>query len=421
LVRFEKRQLTFNTVANKEWDGNLIRDFSFEKWTSAGIPTACYLHMSKEHGATAFLERSVSHHGEVSLRMNNLGGDWAHDNSQEISFYQFQTVANHAYVLSFWAYAEQTNNKSGKENQVAIRIEKPWGKFIWHDTIDIKSGWNRYDVSYIPSEGEDRNMLELRLLHEGFVWLDQIQWVESPSIALSGEVFDDYRLLSAQTVGDLCPLDKITYTFMPFAADTVYMGNLSNPVKLEKQGEVEVQYLLPNGEFQKLKWPVLLQFQRWKKVEYIIEPSLKYLAGGRNALLDGQLGEFVWDGKWQGFEGTDIEVILEADSNLSQNTISLRCLSKKSAWVYWPTEVVLLSSRDGIDFQQMDYMSLSPQLFSDEDGVKDISFSISGKNTTNGSKPRYFKLVVKSPKKLPQDHPFVGEKSWLFIDEILLR
>ncbi len=421
LVRFEKRQLTFNTMVNKEWEGNLIRDFSFEKWTSAGIPTACYLHMSEEHGATAFLERSLSHHGEVSLRLNNLGGNKAQDNSQEISFYQFQTVANHAYVFSFWAYAEQINNKSGKENQVAIRIEKPWGKFIWHDTIDIKSGWNRYDVSYIPSEGEDRNMLELRLLHEGFVWLDQIQWVETPSIALSGEIFDDHRLLSSQAIGDLCPLDKITYTFTPLAADTIYKGNLSNPVKLEKQGEVEVQYLLPNGEFQKLKWPVLLQYQRWKKVEYMSEPSLKYLAGGRNALLDGQLGEFVWDGKWQGFEGTDFEVILEADSNLSQNTIALRCLSKKSAWVYWPTEVVLLSSYDGIDFQQLDYISISPQLFSDEDGVKNISFDISKKNTTNGSKPRYFKLVVKSSKKLPQDHPFVGEKSWLFIDEILLR
>jgi hypothetical protein len=421
LVRFEKNKLSFSTVVNKEWEGNLIRDFSFEKWSSVGIPTACYLHMSKEHGATAFLDRSVSHHGELGLRLNNLGGDFAQDNSQEISLYQFQTVANHAYIFSFWAYAEQSNNKPGIENQVAVRIEKPWGKFIWYDTIDVKSGWNRYDVSYIPSEGEDRNMLELRLLHEGFVWFDQIQWVESPSVFLSGDIFDDHRLLSAQTIGDLCPLDKITYLFTPVAADTIFKGNLSNSFKLENQGEVEVQYLLPNGQFQKMKWPVLLQNQRWKKIEYIIEPSLKYLAGGKSALIDGQLGEFVWDGKWQGFEGSDAEVILEVDSNLFQSTITLRCLSKKSAWVYWPTEVDLWGSSDGIDFQQLNHLTISPQAYTDEDGVKEILFDVSQGNTTNGLKLRYFKLVAKSSKKLPQDHPFVGEKSWLFIDEILLR
>jgi hypothetical protein len=421
LVRFERNKLSLNAMMNKEWEGNLIRDFSFEQWTSAGIPTACYLHMSKEHGATAILDRSGAHHGEVSLRLNNLGGEHAHDNSQEISFYQFETVANHAYVLSFWAYAEQTNNKSGIENRVALRIEKPWGKFIWHDTIAILSGWHRYDVSYIPSVGEDRNMLELRTINEGFVWLDQIQWVESPSIIMGGEIFDDQRTLSAQAVGDICPLDKITYAFTPVVGDSIYRGNLSQGLALNQQGTVVVQYLLPNGQFQNLTWPVLLQHHRWKNIEYAHEPSLKYLAGGKDALIDGKMGEFVWDGKWQGFEGTDFEVVVEADTASAPSSIGFRSLSKKSAWVYWPTEVVLSGSSDGIHFVEIERQSGAIQNYQDDDGVKQFQFSLKSNETTKDQRMRYFKLSAQSIKKLPQDHPFVGEKSWLFIDEILLR
>jgi hypothetical protein len=421
LVRFEKNTLSLNTMANKEWEGNLIRDFSFEQWTSAGIPTACYLHMSKDHGATALLERTAAHHGEVSLRLNNLGGEFSNDNSQEISFYQFQTIANHAYVFSFWAFAEQSNNKSGVENHVALRIEKPWGKFIWHDTIAIQSGWHRYDVSYIPNVGEDRNMLELRLLNEGFVWFDQIQWVESPTIRMGGEIFDNERFLTAHAVGEVCPLDKITYTFTPLAADTVYRGNLSNGLVLNQQGKVSVQYLLPNGQYQDLTWPVMLNQQRWKKIEYGYEPSLKYLAGGKEALIDGKLGEFIWDGMWQGFEGTDFEVVLEADTLVDYSSIGFRSLSKKSAWVYWPSEIILTGSSDGVQFEEIGRQLTLRQNYLDDDGVMQFQFSLKSNKTTKGSRIRYFKISAQSIKKLPPDHPFVGEKSWLFIDEILLR
>jgi hypothetical protein len=421
IIRYEERKLSLNTMMNKEWEGNLIRDFSFEQWTSPTIPTACYLHMSKEHGATALLDRSISHHGEVSLRLNNLGGQTPENNSQEISFYQFQTVANHAYVLSFWAYAEQTANKIGVENKIALRIEKPWGKFIWHDTVAIQSGWHRYDISYVPNVGEDRNMLELRLLQEGFVWLDQIQWVESPTITLAGEIFDSQRTIKAQAIGEICPLDKITYVFQPNVGDTIFRGNLSQGVELDSDGKIEVKYLLPNGQYQTLSWPVALNFKKWKTMEYAIEPSLKYLAGGKKALMDGQMGEFVWDGKWQGFEGTDFEVILEKDTEDPTSLITIRALSKKSAWVYWPASVTLYASEDGLQFQEVQTISIPAQNYQDDDGVKVFDFPILQQVNSNFSKMKYYKIQAKSNKILPSDHPFVGEKSWLFIDEILLR
>jgi hypothetical protein len=156
-------------------------------------------------------------------------------------------------------------------------------------------------------------------------------------------------------------------------------------------------------------------------LEYAIEPSLKYLASGKQALMDGQMGEFVWDGKWQGFEGTDFEVVLEKEPNEPCSLITMSALSKKSAWVYWPSSVTLSASEDGIQFQEIQTINVPDQSYSADDGVKSFSFPLvsSGKGEMN--KWRYFKLQAKSIKKLPTDHPFVGEKSWLFIDEILLR
>jgi hypothetical protein len=377
--------------------------------------------MSQSHGATAFLDRNLSHQGEVSLRLNNLGGEDEHNQSQEISFYQFNTLANHSYVFSFWAYAEPSTSQNGVENMIALRIEKPWGKFIWKDTVQILTGWNRYDIPYVPTESEDRNMLELRLLQKGFVWIDQVQWVESPTIELQGSIFDQQRTLMAHVVGNLFPLQDIQYTYFPSAADTVLTGNLSEPVIFPVGGSCEVSYPLANGVLQKLTLPVRMDYQRIPELITIKEPSLKYLAGGKNALIDGELGEFVWDGKWQGFEGTDAEFQFSLSKEPHNQWIEVRCLSKKSAWVYWPDSVILWGSDNGMDFYPMDTVLSPSQKISDWDGVHTFRFS-AGISTTHGFKwPVCYRLSLKSQQLLPQDHPFVGEKSWLFIDEILVH
>jgi hypothetical protein len=421
VIRFEKKHLNVMALSEKEWQGNKIKDHSFEHWTAVGIPTACYLHMSKQHGATAFLDRSLSHHGEVSLRLNNLGGANLDDQSQEISFYQFSTVANHAYVFSFWAYAEPTSTMSAIENKIAVRIEKPWGKFIWKDTIDIKSGWNRYDIPYFPKEGEDRNMLELRVLQKGFVWLDQVQWVESPTIEMMGGIFDSQVNIHAQSVGDLYPLKDVHYIYYPDGADTVYNGNLAQDFTMHFPGFCEVSYPLPNGDTQKIPFRVRLNYRHIADLEYLTEPSLKYQAGGKDALINGDLGEFVWDGKWQGFEGTDFEMKFKTPLETTSRELELRFLSKKSAWVYWPLEVILWGSADGVKYTPIDSIVSPSQNMQDADGVQSYRFSTMLDEGGVLRECKYFKALAKSQKILPIDHPFVGEKSWLFIDEILVH
>ncbi len=420
VIQFEMPVVNINLIKEIEWKGNLIKDYSFENWTGVGIPTACYLHMSKDHGASAFLDRSIAHHGEVSLRLNNLGGNNAQDQSQEISFFQFPTVANHAYVLSFWAFAEQSSNRKVTENKIALRIEKPWGKFIWMDTVEVRSGWNRYDIPYVPMEGEDRNMLELRILQKGFVWIDQVQWVESPTISIQGEIFDAAQTMHAEVVGDMYPLNNIQYLYYPAGADTVLIANGAKDLLMEYPGSCQVQYPLPSGEMQKLVFPVRTKYKRINQLEYHIENSLKYPAGGKNALIDGVLGEFVWDGKWQGFEGADFEVDFEV-SDVTARDIEIRSLSKKSAWVYWPSQVELLWSTDGVNFESIEKVLVPNQELSGPEGVKSFGFVLPTKCYAQINRPSHFKIKATNIQKLPADHPFVGEKSWLFIDEILVH
>jgi hypothetical protein len=310
---------------------------------------------------------------------------------------------------------------SSVENVIALRIEKPWGQFIWKDTIEIKSGWNRYDIPYFPKQSEDRNMLELRILNKGFVWLDQIQWVESPTIETRGEIFDTVMYMHAQTIAGLYPLKNIHYTYFPTGADTIYSGNLEKDLALNYAGYCEVAYPLDNGEVQKIPFPVRLGYYKIPSLQYDQEPSLKYLAGGESALIDGVLGEFVWDGKWQGFEGVDFEGVISVPAGKSITEVELRALSKKSAWVYWPQSVEIWGSHDGTQFEPLQTITTPDQAYAAPEGVYTYHLTEKISSDAAGKTWKYFKIKACSIKKLPIDHPFVGEKSWLFIDEILLH
>ena len=69
----------------------------------------------------------------------------------------------------------------------------------------------------------------------------------------------------------------------------------------------------------------------------------------------------------------------------------------------------------------MDTIVAPAQKINDWDGVHSFRFA-AGVSAPQGFKwPAFYRLTLKSQQLLPHDHPFVGEKSWLFIDEILVH
>ncbi len=138
-------------------------------------------------------------------------------------------------------------------------------------------------------------------------------------------------------------------------------------------------------------------------------------AGGNNALLDGILATTnSQDGNWQGFDGNDLNVVVDMRKIIQVKSISCHFLSDNQSWIFLPKKVTLQVSEDGIT-----YKNIGESAFTDEKEVKGaviqpLLFSYKGK-------VRFIKLTAINQGTCPSWHPGAGNKSWLFADEIVVE
>ncbi len=141
----------------------------------------------------------------------------------------------------------------------------------------------------------------------------------------------------------------------------------------------------------------------------------QYAAEGKQALVDGIRGggDFRIPG-WQGFEGIDLEAVVDLGGAQKIKKIGLSCLQDIKSWIFLPTEVTFFDSNDGQQFQQIS--ALKNQISEQKEGQIFQTFSI----PTNVS-ARFLKVVARNRGKVPEWHIGAGGKSWIFADEILIE
>ena len=80
--------------------------------------------------------------------------------------------------------------------------------------------------------------------------------------------------------------------------------------------------------------------------------SERYTAGGQGALNDGVYGSTYFDdGHWQGFEGVDLDAVIDLERQVPVSTIAVHFLQNVASWIFLPTRVSFYGSRDGEDFE----------------------------------------------------------------------
>jgi predicted alpha-1,2-mannosidase len=139
----------------------------------------------------------------------------------------------------------------------------------------------------------------------------------------------------------------------------------------------------------------------------------QYSAGGDIALIDFiRGGENFRTGTWQGYEGNNIDAVVDLGTPLSVQKISLGCYQDQDAWIFMPTEVTFWVSDDGTEFKKAGTMvnDVDEKL----EGVKIKEFSVMLK----GTKTRYLKVVATNRGICPEWHAGAGKKAWIFADEI---
>ncbi len=141
-----------------------------------------------------------------------------------------------------------------------------------------------------------------------------------------------------------------------------------------------------------------------------------YAAGGPMALTDGLRGsEDFKDGRWQGYQGQDVEAIIDLQRSTEVHRISMGFLQSSYSWILMPSRVQYWTSADGHEYTLAGeaISTVDPR----EEGtvVRDLTAGFSGVNA------RFIKVIAQNPGRLPGWHHAAGGESFLFTDEIVVE
>lgn len=147
-------------------------------------------------------------------------------------------------------------------------------------------------------------------------------------------------------------------------------------------------------------------------IKLLTAPSEKYYASGGKTLIDGKIGSKSHDdGSWIGYEGGDLNAIIDLKRPEEINSLRFRFLNSPESWIFLPKNLIVSYSLDGVRFSE------ATEIKSEYDKRK---ISVHTFISEVPVKARFIKVEAQNIKVNPDWHTNPGGKSWIFCDEIII-
>lgn len=144
--------------------------------------------------------------------------------------------------------------------------------------------------------------------------------------------------------------------------------------------------------------------------------SNKYTAGGDFGLIDGKHGsDRFGDGKWQGFRGDDLDIVIDLENEKPLTKIVVSFLENTRSWIFLPESVEFLYSNDGKKYESLGVINTDRAEDHRETGIKEYALD------AIKTPARYVKVIAGNAGLCPEWHDGKGEKCWIFVDEISIE
>ena len=154
---------------------------------------------------------------------------------------------------------------------------------------------------------------------------------------------------------------------------------------------------------------------RGKKVTCSTEWSNIYDVGGPKALTDGKMGIMNYNYNWLGFQGNDMDVVIDLDSIQAVNVVSIDFLLYPLAWIFIPKRVTCYLSNDGENWKEVGSKTYQNPTYLLEYKIENFVF------TNLRGQARYVRVKAESLLTNPEWHRGVGQSCWIFCDEVIVR
>lgn len=148
-----------------------------------------------------------------------------------------------------------------------------------------------------------------------------------------------------------------------------------------------------------------------KKITLENQPNSMYAGKGGFTLVDGiqNSAGMVKSAQFLGFIGNDLVATIDLGAVQQVESISLHAFEQKESWIYSPGKVSFYLSTDGRNFRPVAKEVL-------RNGKKNLVFKIDVKQQA-----RYIKVSAINHGLIPAGSSGAGRRSWLFVDEIVVK
>jgi len=142
--------------------------------------------------------------------------------------------------------------------------------------------------------------------------------------------------------------------------------------------------------------------------------SEKYQVGGPQALTDGLKGTSDYHCNWLGFEGEDMDAVVDLGRAVEVRSARLDFLQDINAWIWVPEAVEFQAAGEGSEF--VSFGRAARQTDPKKPGVVIERFACAFE-----PRPvRYLRVTARSVRACPPWHKGAGGKAWIFTDEIVI-
>lgn len=152
------------------------------------------------------------------------------------------------------------------------------------------------------------------------------------------------------------------------------------------------------------------------KTDYHTLYDSRYTAGGEHGLVDGILGsENFRDGTWQGFEGNDLNLLIDLGELKDIFQVEMNFLQTIRSWIFMPDHMEVKLSGDGENWKTIS--KVLNEIPEKQEGIviQRLTADFPTENT------RYIKVLVKNKGVCPDWHAGAGGSTWFFTDEVIVR
>ncbi|MCC6280967.1 MAG: GH92 family glycosyl hydrolase [Saprospiraceae bacterium] len=289
--------------------------------------------------------------------------------------------------------------------QGALLNGKPYSKSWFTHAVLTDGGELTFNMSDQPSDWgtgvSDRPVSEIT----------EEPIVPAPFVARGDATFRDRQTIALECID---PEATIRYNVIknPVSKEKIYKKpfEIKASTRISFQAEKAGRYSAPQRA-------VFHQLHADRRVlRYNTQYNPQYTGGGDEALIDGiRGGDDFRAGEWQGFEGRNLDMVIDLGKKQKINRLTAHFLQDENAWIFFPTTVQFEISDDGEHFSPAG--AVACPVAPTEKGALQYDFQVS----LSDIKARYVRVIGVSQGQCPPWHKGAGYPCWVFADEVVIE